>query len=113
MSDRMLARVSRIAVAIESGVILAPLPLLAVLGVFLAIMLGSFGSMELLLFGTAPLMALLALFCCWYLALRFVRFGRGALDSVPATLWILPVLAGIACLTGLSVRFSGSAHFDE
>ena len=50
MSDRMLARVSRIAVAVETGVILAPLT---------------------------------------------------------------PVVAGIACVTGLWVRFSGGADLDD
>src|SRR5262249_10875485 len=86
---------------------------LAACGVFLAILLCEVEGPRMLLLGSVPFMGLLALCRCWYLALRFVRFGRDSLAAVPAEFWILPILAGAASLVGLWIFFSGRLDLDR
>jgi hypothetical protein len=114
----MVARISRIAVAIEAGVILAPLTLLAMYGLFLALLVGALNS-DLWLLPLLPICALAALGCGWHLALTFVRFGRGSLLALPLGLWFVPIavavassLALVADLTNSEIARRGGLGFE-
>jgi hypothetical protein len=113
----MVAPISRIAVAIEAGVILAPLTLFAMYGAFLLLIAGALAS-EFWLLALLTLCALAALGCGWHIALTFVRFGHESLVSLPLVVWAAPIAAAVisvlalfANLTSGEIARSGGVGF--
>lgn len=103
----MIERISRIVLAVEAGLILVPLTLLAMYGLFLLLLVGAF-AVDSWFLVLLPLFALAALGCGWHLVLTFVRFGRVGLAALPLGLWIAPIAIAVISLLALFAVLSGS-----
>jgi hypothetical protein len=95
-----MSRISRIAVAVECAVILAPLTLLAMYGAFVGVLVGALAS-DLWILAVQPIVALVALGCGWHIALTFVKLGHESLVALPGILWAAPIAVAAGSLFAL------------